>query len=105
MLVLAMAMLGMGNGAVFQLVPQRFAGRVGIITGIVGAAGGLGGFLLPSLLGSIKDRAGTFGLGFAVIAAAMLSGAAAVPGPRLARNLERGIRYSRRPDLRRRLRS
>ncbi len=78
MLVLAMAMLGMGNGAVFQLVPQRFAGRVGIMTGIVGAAGGLGGFLLPSLLGSVKDRAGTFGLGFALVAAAMLSGAAAL---------------------------
>ena len=78
MLVLAMAMLGMGNGAVFQLVPQRFAGRVGIMTGIVGAAGGLGGFLLPSLLGSVKDRAGTFGLGFALVAVAMLSGAAAL---------------------------
>jgi NNP family nitrate/nitrite transporter-like MFS transporter len=78
MLVLAMAMLGMGNGAVFQLVPQRFAGRVGIMTGIVGAAGGLGGFLLPSLLGALKDRTGTFGLGFALVAAAMLSGAAAM---------------------------
>jgi NNP family nitrate/nitrite transporter-like MFS transporter len=78
MLVLAMAMLGMGNGAVFQLVPQRFAGRVGIMTGIVGAAGGLGGFLLPSLLGAVKDRTGTFELGFALVAAAMLSGAAAL---------------------------
>jgi NNP family nitrate/nitrite transporter-like MFS transporter len=78
MLIPAMAMLGMGNGAVFQLVPQRFAGRVGVITGIVGAAGGFGGFLLPSLLGGIKERSGTFGLGFAVIAAVMLSGAAAL---------------------------
>ena len=67
-LALTMAMLGMGNGSVFQLVPQRFAGQVGIMTGIVGAAGGFGGFLLPSLLGSIKDRAGTFGTGFAVLA-------------------------------------
>src|SRR5215472_14222412 len=54
LLVLIMAMLGMGNGSVFQLVPQRFPGRVGILTGIVGAAGGLGGFLLPSLLGTFK---------------------------------------------------
>jgi NNP family nitrate/nitrite transporter-like MFS transporter len=68
----------MGNGAVFQLVPQRFAGRVGIMTGIVGAAGGLGGFLLPSLLGTVRDRAGTFGLGFALVAAAMLAGAGAL---------------------------
>ena len=48
----AMGLLGMGNGAVFQLVPQRFADRIGIVTGVVGAAGGLGGFCLPSLLGS-----------------------------------------------------
>jgi NNP family nitrate/nitrite transporter-like MFS transporter len=77
-LVLAMAMLGMGNGSVFQLVPQRFHGRVGIITGIVGAAGGLGGFLLPSLLGAIKDRMGTFGVGFALFGAVALAGAAAL---------------------------
>jgi MFS transporter, NNP family, nitrate/nitrite transporter len=78
MLVLAMAMLGMGNGSVFQLVPQRFAGRVGIMTGIVGAAGGFGGFLLPSLLGAIKDRTGSFGQGFALFGALALSGAAAL---------------------------
>ena len=74
----AMAMMGMGNGSVFQLVPQRFAGRVGIITGIVGAAGGLGGFLLPSALGAIKGGTGTFGLGFAVLAFVALAGAAAL---------------------------
>lgn len=78
LLVLAMAMLGMGNGSVFQLVPQRFPDRVGIMTGIVGAAGGFGGFLLPSLLGALKDRAGTFGLGFALFSAMALSGAAAL---------------------------
>jgi NNP family nitrate/nitrite transporter-like MFS transporter len=72
----AMAMMGLGNGSVFQLVPQRFAGRVGIMTGIVGAAGGFGGFLLPSALGAIKDRTGTFGLGFALLAFVAVSGAA-----------------------------
>ena len=78
MLVLAMAMLGMGNGSVFQLLPQRFAGRVGIMTGIVGAAGGFGGFLLPSLLGAIKDRTGSFGPGFALFGGAVLAGAGAL---------------------------
>lgn len=78
LLVLSMGMLGMGNGSVFQLVPQRFAGRVGIMTGIVGAAGGFGGFLLPSLLGAVKDRTGSFGLGFAIFAAMVLLGAAAL---------------------------
>jgi NNP family nitrate/nitrite transporter-like MFS transporter len=66
-LAIGMGLLGMGNGSVFQLVPQRFSGSVGIMTGIVGAAGGLGGFLLPSLLGTLKDRTGTFGTGFAVL--------------------------------------
>jgi NNP family nitrate/nitrite transporter-like MFS transporter len=74
LLVLTMAMLGMGNGAIFQLVPQRFPKQVGIMTGIVGAAGGLGGFLLPSMLGAIKDRTGAFALGFAVFDAAVLAG-------------------------------
>ncbi|QOY91720.1 nitrate/nitrite transporter [Paludibaculum fermentans] len=60
---LIMAMLGLGNGAIFQLVPQRFAGSVGTITGLVGAAGGIGGFLLPSQMGYLKDHAGSYGAG------------------------------------------
>ena len=66
-LAFGMGMLGMGNGSVFQLLPQRFPGSVGILTGIVGAAGGLGGFLLPSILGILKDKTGSFGAGFAVL--------------------------------------
>lgn len=75
LLAAGMGLLGMGNGSVFQLVPQRFAERVGIMTGIVGAAGGLGGFLLPSVLGFAKDKTGSFGVGFAMLALAMMSGA------------------------------
>jgi NNP family nitrate/nitrite transporter-like MFS transporter len=77
-LALAMAMLGMGNGSVFQLVPQRFADRVGIMTGLVGAAGGFGGFLLPSILGFTKDATGTFSTGFLILGAAFLTGAIAL---------------------------
>jgi NNP family nitrate/nitrite transporter-like MFS transporter len=73
-LAIGMGMLGMGNGSVFQLLPQRFAGSVGILTGVVGAAGGLGGFMLPSVLGLLRDRTGTFGSGFAVLAALALTG-------------------------------
>src|SRR5690606_35712861 len=54
LLFVAMMSLGMGNGAVFQLVPQRFQKEIGIVTGIVGAAGGVGGFLLPKILGNLK---------------------------------------------------
>ena len=75
LLALAMAMLGMGNGSIFQLLPQRFPDRVGIMTGIVGAAGGLGGFFLPSILGTLKQHFGSFGLGFAVVGSFFLLGA------------------------------
>ena len=75
LLILAMGMLGMGNGAVFQMLPQRFPARVGILTGIVGAAGGVGGFLLPSMLGAIKDRTGQYGVGFGICALSVFAGA------------------------------
>ena len=75
LLILAMGMLGMGNGAVFQMLPQRFPTRVGILTGIVGAAGGVGGFLLPSMLGAIKDRTGQYGVGFGICAFTIVAGA------------------------------
>ena len=74
-LAIGMGLLGLGNGSVFHLLPQRFADRVGIMTGIVGAAGGLGGFFLPSLLGVVKQRTGTFGIGFALLALILLLGA------------------------------
>jgi NNP family nitrate/nitrite transporter-like MFS transporter len=63
-LSVSMALLGMGNGAVFQLVPQRFQNQIGVATGLVGATGGLGGFLLPSVLGVCKDIFGSYGVGF-----------------------------------------
>ena len=69
----SMALLGMGNGAVFQLVPQRFQQRIGVATGLVGATGGLGGFLLPSLLGVLKDLLGSYSAGFLLFGLAALS--------------------------------
>ena len=68
LLCLGMACLGMGNGSVFQLVPLRFRKEIGVMTGIVGAAGGLGGFFLPTALGFLKDNIGSYSAGFLVFA-------------------------------------
>lgn len=73
LLVLTMAGLGMGNGAVFQAIPQVFRSEIGVITGLVGAAGGIGGFYLPTVLGSLKDTTGSFGPGFIGFAAVVTS--------------------------------
>jgi MFS transporter, NNP family, nitrate/nitrite transporter len=67
---------GLGNGATFQLVPHRWKGKTGVMTGIVGAAGGIGGFYLPVIMGIAKESTGSYQLGFAtfgVLAAVALT--------------------------------
>jgi NNP family nitrate/nitrite transporter-like MFS transporter len=56
--------IGLGNGAVFKLVPEYFPRSVGSVTGLVGAAGGLGGFFPPLVLGVLKQSTGSFTWGF-----------------------------------------
>lgn len=78
---ITMGLLGLGNGATFQLVGLRFGERVGAVTGLVGAAGGIGGFFLPTMLGSARELAGGYGGGLAVlgvISLVALGGLAAV---------------------------
>jgi len=60
---------GLGNGATFQLVPHRWPGRTGLMTGIIGAAGGIGGFYLPVIMGLAREGTGSYQLGFAAFAA------------------------------------
>ena len=67
--MLAMLALGMGNGAVFQLVPQRFRREIGVMTGLVGMAGGVGGFYLASSLGYSQQLTGSYQPGFLIFAA------------------------------------
>ena len=70
------AAVGTASGAVFALVAQRTpAHQVGAVTGIVGAAGGLGGFLPPLLMGSLYGHTDSYAGGLialAVVAAAIL---------------------------------
>ena len=63
------AALGLGNGAVFKLVPEYFPKETGTVTGLVGAFGGLGGFFPPLELGLIKDSLGSYTLGFLLLSA------------------------------------
>jgi MFS transporter, NNP family, nitrate/nitrite transporter len=63
------AAIGLGNGAVFKLVPQYFPQSVGAVTGLVGAMGGLGGFFPPLALGVIKQQTGSFLWGFILLGA------------------------------------
>jgi MFS transporter, NNP family, nitrate/nitrite transporter len=67
--VVAMLALGTGNGAVFQLVPQRFRKEIGVMTGLVGMAGGVGGFYLASSLGYSKQITGNYQFGLTMFAA------------------------------------
>ena len=63
-LMFSMLALGAGNGAVFQLAPQRFRREIGVMTGLIGMTGGIGGFYLASTLGLAKKMTGSYQSGF-----------------------------------------
>lgn len=78
LLTIAIGALGAGNGAVFQIVPRRFPAQMGAVTGLVGAAGGLGGFLLPFGFGVTRSWTGSYVFGLAGLAVACMFGCAAL---------------------------
>ena len=80
-LTMALA-LGLGTGAVFKLVPEWFPDRVGSVTGVVGAAGGLGGFFPPLIMGIVKSATGGDALGFALMALVALASLLVIRGLR-----------------------
>jgi MFS transporter, NNP family, nitrate/nitrite transporter len=67
-MALAVGVMGFGNGVVFQIVSEWFQKQIGLASGLVGAAGGLGGFLVPIWLGVLQDMTGTYRTGFWVFA-------------------------------------
>jgi NNP family nitrate/nitrite transporter-like MFS transporter len=83
-LVATMACLGLGNGSVFQIVPQCFRRQIGVATGVVGAMGGLGGFAIPMLLGQVEQSTGSFSAAFMLFGATVL----------LVRTAHRGLAFS-----------
>lgn len=72
-LVIALV-LGLGNGAVFKLVPQYFGKEAGTVTGLVGAAGGLGGFFPPLVMGLFKTSIDSYAPGYILLAGVALVG-------------------------------
>ena len=60
--------LGLGTGAVFMLVPYWFPDQVGTVTGVVGTAGGLGGFFPTLVMAIVKTLTGSYSLGFILLA-------------------------------------
>jgi len=71
-LTMALA-LGLGTGAVFKLVPLWYPDDIGAVTGVVGAAGGLGGFFPPLVMGIVKSATGGYALGFVLLAVVALA--------------------------------
>lgn len=64
MMVIAAAAMGVGNGVVFQMVAEWFPKQIGLASGVIGAVGGLGGFLFPLGVGAVKSLTGSYELGF-----------------------------------------
>jgi NNP family nitrate/nitrite transporter-like MFS transporter len=71
------AVLGAASGAVFALVAKLAPPeKVGSVTGVVGAAGGLGGFIPPLVMGAIYGRSDDYSLGYVLLALVALASAA-----------------------------
>jgi len=68
LMMFSMVALGAGNGAVFQLAPQRFGKEIGVVTGLVGMTGGAGGFYLAASLGWAKQVTGSYQAGLLAFA-------------------------------------
>lgn len=65
---IASGAFGMCNGSVFQLLPQRFAKDIAVMTGLVGCGGGMGGFVLGMLFGVSKEHTGNYVSGILLFA-------------------------------------
>jgi NNP family nitrate/nitrite transporter-like MFS transporter len=90
--------LGLGTGAVFKLVPEWFPERVGAVTGVVGAAGGLGGFFPPLVMALVKSTTGSYGLGFVLMAAVALTALTVLRAEGRTQAASSASRATRRPS-------
>lgn len=72
MMIVTTGALGFGNGVVFQLVAEWFPKEIGLSSGVVGAAGGIGGFLLPIAVGMLKGNSGHYDFGLWLFAGCVM---------------------------------
>ena len=72
MMIVTTGALGFGNGVVFQLVAEWFPKEIGLASGVVGAAGAIGGFLLPLAIGMLKGIVGNYGVGLWLFAGCVM---------------------------------
>jgi NNP family nitrate/nitrite transporter-like MFS transporter len=68
--MVAVGAMGVGNGVILQLASEWFPKQIGLASGVIGAAGGIGGFLLPLWLGTLKEVTGSYRTGLWVYAMA-----------------------------------
>jgi NNP family nitrate/nitrite transporter-like MFS transporter len=68
--VVAVGAMGIGNGVILQLASEWFPKQIGLASGVVGAAGGIGGFFLPLWLGTLKEVTGSYRAGLWIFALA-----------------------------------
>jgi MFS transporter, NNP family, nitrate/nitrite transporter len=90
-------LFGAGNGAVFKLVPTYFGGDTGVVTGLVGAAGGLGGFFPPIVMGLVRDLTGSYAIGFMLLSEFALAALAVTV--LVLTNVGRSLHQSGRPPV------
>lgn len=74
--LLAVGLMGVGNGILFQIVAEWYPGEIGLASGLVGAAGSLGGFFIPVWFSGIRELTGSYGPGWVLLA--LLSALAAL---------------------------
>ena len=93
LMVAAVGAMGVGNGVILQLASEWFPKQIGLASGIVGAAGGIGGFLLPLWLGTLKEVTGSYRTGLWMFAvAASIAWGSVLVGERRARRIVDPIR-------------
>lgn len=64
--------MAIGKASVFKFISDEFPENIGTVSGVVGLAGGLGGFLLPIMFGALVDLTGIRSTSFMLLFGAVV---------------------------------